>query len=300
MTRELSNILYDVGDNKIATITLNQPKSLNAISHTMMDEIIEVISEAERDDDVKVIVIKGAGRAFSPGHDLSYWGEQYGMGKGKRPTQRPRAVADRDFFWERYRRIMFSLKPKIAQVHGYCLEGAMNLTMLCDVVYAAESTKLGFPGQRAGDAGLTILPLLFNLVGYHRGRELLLTGQTVSARKAEEIGLINRAVADEELDDTVQKIAQAIALMPIDGIVMGEAYTHLAYEGMGFARGFLHMAYGHAWWSNIKYEPDEWNLLKRRADVGLREALHERDARYDGLLAEDLGGLISDRKSNGS
>jgi enoyl-CoA hydratase len=293
----LEAITYEKKPEKYGVITLNRPESLNAISHTMAQEIIKVIEEAERDDDVKVLVIRGAGRAFSAGHDLSYWGEQYGMhkGRGGRPPQRPRAIADRDFFGEVYRRIFFSLKPKIAQVHGYCLEGALNLTMLCDIVVAGESTQIGFPGQRAGDAGLTILPLLFNLVGYHRGRQLLLTGETMNAIKAEEIGLINRAVKDDELEETVARMAKAIGLMPVDGIVMGEMYSHMAYEGMGFARGFMHMAVGHAWWSNIKYEEDDWNLLKRRSEIGLRDALHERDARYEGLLDADMGGLISER-----
>ena len=171
----------------------------------------------------------------------------------------------------------------------------MNLTMLCDITVAAESAVLGYPGQRAGDAGLSLLPMLFNLIGYKRTRQLLLTGETMSGLKAEEIGLINRAVRDEDLDDTVARMAKAIALMPVDGIVMGQAYSHLAYDRLGFTSGFMNMAYGHAWWSNIKLEPTDWNLLKRRSEIGLREALHERDARYDGLLDADMGGLLSER-----
>jgi enoyl-CoA hydratase len=288
-------ILYEKNPDQYATITLNRPDKLNAISHTMLQELIAVLASADRDDDVKAVVIKGAGRSFSAGHDLSYWGEQYGMKKGVRPPQRPRAVADRDFFFEAYPRIFYTLKPKIAQIHGHCLEGAMNLTMLCDITVAGESAVLGYPGQRAGDAGLSLLPMLFNLIGYKRTRQLLLTGETISGRKAEEIGLINRAVRDEDLEDTVARMAKAIALMPVDGIVMGQAYSHLAYDRLGFTSGFMYMAYGHAWWSNIKLEPTDWNLLKRRSEIGLREALHERDARYDGLLDADMGGLLSER-----
>jgi enoyl-CoA hydratase len=285
-------------ESKYATITLNNPDKLNVIGYDCLQEIIRVLEAADRDDTVKVIIIKGAGRAFSAGHDLAYWGEQYGMKPGVRPPQRPRAVADRDFFWEAYRRIFYSLKPKIAQVHGYCLEGAVNLTMLCDITIAAESATLGFPGQRAGDAGFTLLPMLFNLIGYKRARELLLTGETISARKAEEIGLINRAVPDDRLEDVVTRMAKAIALMPIDGLVMGEAYSHLTYDRLGFTSGFMYQSYGHAWWSNIKLEPEDFNLFKRRAQVGIRDALHERDARYEGLLDPDMGGLMSDRRSS--
>ncbi len=288
-------ILYEKSPDQYATITLNRPEKLNAISIPMMREIVEALHDADQDDAVKVVVLKGAGGSFSSGHDLSNWGEQYGMKPGVRPPQRPRAMADRDFFWDLYPRIFYTLKPKIAQVHGYCLEGGIQFTLLCDITVAAEDAIIGFPGQRAGDAGLSLLPMLFNLIGYKRTRELLLTGATMSGRKAEEIGLVNRSVKPQDLDEVVIGMAKAIALMPIDGIVMGQAYSHVAFDRAGFSSGLLHMAYGHAWWTNIKYEPGDWNLLKRRAEIGLRDALHERDARYDGLLAPDLGGLLAER-----
>jgi enoyl-CoA hydratase len=290
--KDFTLIRYERDERGFATITLNRPKSLNAISIEMLREINAALAMVERDDHVKVAVIKGEGRAFSAGHDLSDWGEQYGMKPGVRPAQGARAMGDRDFFWTEYSRLFFTLKPKIAQVHGYCLEGAMCLSMMCDITIASENAKLGFPGQRAGDAGMTLQPLLFNLVGYKRARELVLTGEVIDGIKAAEIGLVNRAVPAADLDDVVTRMATAIGLLPVDGIIMGHASTHMIYDRLGFTSAFMHLAYGHAWWTNIHYGPDDFNLLRERKVRGLREALHARDARYEGLLDENMGGHL--------
>jgi enoyl-CoA hydratase len=289
-------IRYERDERGFATITLNRPDSLNAISIEVLREINAALAMVERDERIKVAIIKGEGRAFSAGHDLSDWGKQYGMEPGVRAGQGARAMSDRDFFWTEYSRLFFTLKPKIAQVHGYCLEGAMCLSMMCDITIAADDAKLGFPGQRAGDAGMTLQPMLFNLIGYKRAREMVLTGEVIDGIKAAEIGLVNRAVPAAELDDVVTRMATAIGLLPVDGIVMGHAATHMIYDRLGFTSAFMQLAYGHAWWTNIHYGPDDFNLLRERKNRGLREALHARDARYDGLLDENMGGYLGQQQ----
>jgi enoyl-CoA hydratase len=141
-------ITYATDPRGFATITLSRPESINSISLQVLREINAALGLVERDPELKVAIIKGTGRAFSAGHDLSDWGSQYGMAPGVRATQAPRALADRDFFWHEYTRLFYTLKPKIAQVHGYCLEGAMCLQLMCDITIAADTAKLGFPGQR--------------------------------------------------------------------------------------------------------------------------------------------------------
>lgn len=281
-----------------AAIHLNRPDHINAISIEMLREINVALDDSERDDAVKVIVIRGNGASFSAGHDLSDWGSQYQMAPGVRPPQRPRIIADRNFFWREYSHLFYTLKPKIAQVHGYCLEGAMCLQMMCDITVTSHSAVLGFPGQRAGDAGMTLQAMLINLVGYKIARELVLTGATVDGRRAAEIGLVNRSVPEEKLDDVVERMARAIGLLPVDGVVIGHAHTHEVYDRMGFTSGFMQLAHGHAWWTNIRYEQNDFNLLRERKNQGLRAALHARDARYDGLLDENLGGHIGIHTSN--
>jgi enoyl-CoA hydratase len=291
---EFDTITYATDPRGFATITLSRPDQLNAISLAMLREINTALARVERDESIKVAIIKGAGRAFSAGHDLSDWGTQYGMAPGVRATQAPRAMADRDFFWHEYTRLFYTLKPKIAQVHGYCLEGAMCLSLMCDITIAADNAELGFPGQRAGDAGMSLQPMLFNLIGYKRTRELMLTGETIDGIKAAEIGLVNRSVAEDRLSDVVERMATAIGLLPSDGIVMGHAVTHMMYDRLGFTSAFMQLAFGHAWWTNIHYGPDDFNLLRNRRDLGLREALHARDARYEGLLDRNMGGLVGE------
>ena len=183
--------------NRILTLTLNQPDRLNAIDRQMHTELARVFDDAARDPDSDVVVLTGAGRAFSAGGDVSYLQDMIDGGASGFEECRRDA-----------KRIVFSLldleKPLIAKVNGPACGLGATIALFCDVIFAAESAKIGDPhvsiGFSAGDGGAVIWP---QLVGFARAKEFLMTGDVMAAADAARIGLINHAVPDDDLDQRV-------------------------------------------------------------------------------------------------
>jgi enoyl-CoA hydratase len=178
------------------TIAFNRPDVLNAFGKVMHVEILDALRFAENDADSDVVVLTGTGRAFSAGGDLARMEECIAD-----PREFEREAADA-------KRIVFSLldmeKPVIAKVNGPAVGLGATVALLCDVIFAAESAKIGDPhvkvGLVAGDGGAVIWP---QLIGFARAKEYLMTGRLLTAAQAAQIGLINHAVPDAELDARV-------------------------------------------------------------------------------------------------
>jgi enoyl-CoA hydratase len=277
-------------EGAVVTLTMNKPETLNALNIEFSREIDDALTKVEQDDDVKALVLKGSGKAFSAGYDLGRVYFVYGGGSGKpedktrRPSQRSRLAYDR---WraESLRKIFLLDKITIAQVHGYCIGGGLYMSLCCDLTIAAEDAKLGHSEQRLGFAGaMYVFPIEVMLVGQKKARELLLTGKLIDGKEAERIGLVNYAVPADRLEEETKKLAQSMTLLPRDGIAIGKACARLAYDSMGLSSAFGQGYLGHTLFTNVRYEPEEFNFLKRRRDVGIREAVKERDARYKGLV----------------
>ena len=207
-------------------LTLNRPDKLNALNGAMVAALMTALDAAEADPDVRVIVLSGAGRAFSSGYDLTEEAE----GTIGGPVEwRDLLAAD----VAATLRFLDSPKPVIAQVHGYALAGGLELAMACDLVVAAEGTKLGEPEIRYGSAPVTLL--MPYLIGQKRTRELLLTGNLIDAVEAERIGLVNRVVPLEGLAAAVDALADRLARVLADlphyaGIAAGvQAHVRDAY-----------------------------------------------------------------------
>ena len=280
----------DFEEGSMVTITMNKPETLNALNIEFSREIDDAFTEVEHDDDVKVVVIKGAGKAFSAGYDLGRVYFVYGGGTGKkedtsrRPSQRARLAYDR---WrsESLRKIFLLDKITIAQVHGYCIGGGLYMSLCCDMTIAAEDAKIGHSEQRLGFSGtMYVFPIEVALIGQKRARELLLTGKLIDGTEAERIGLVNQVVPADQLEAETRKLARSMTLLPRDGIAIGKATARLAYDSMGLSSAFGQGYMSHTLFTNIRYEPGEFNFIKRRRDVGMREAFKERDARYKGLI----------------
>jgi len=280
----------DFEEGSMVTITMNKPETLNALNIEFSREIDDAFTEVEHDDDVKVVVIKGAGKAFSAGYDLGRVYFVYGGGTGKkedtsrRPSQRSRLAYDR---WrsESLRRIFLLDKITIAQVHGYCIGGGLYMSLCCDMTIAAEDAKIGHSEQRLGFSGtMYVFPIEVALIGQKRARELLLTGKLIDGTEAERIGLVNQVVPADQLEAETRKLARSMTLLPRDGIAIGKATARLAYDSMGLSSAFGQGYMSHTLFTNIRYEPGEFNFIKRRRDVGMREAFKERDARYKDLI----------------
>lgn len=184
--------------DRVLTITMNRPERLNAVSERMHEELARIFTDAALDPDVDVLILTGEGRAFSAGGDIDWM----------------QKMIDVDGTFEKTaaegKRIVFTMldceKPIIAKVNGHAAGLGATLALFCDVIFAAETAKIGDPhvsvGFVAGDGGAVIWP---QLVGYARAKEYLMTGDLIPAPKAAEMGLINYAVPKDELDARVDE-----------------------------------------------------------------------------------------------
>ena len=190
-------------NGRLLTITLNRPDTLNAIDEQMHDDLVDVFAFVAKDEHSDVIVLTGAGRAFSAGGDFAHLADM---------AAHPE-VFDHDA--TRAKRIVFSIldleKPLICRLNGHATGLGATLALLCDVVFAADSAKIGDPhvniGLVAGDGGAIVWP---ERIGFARAKEYLMTGELVPARKAEELGLINHCVPAAELDGAVDAFCQRL------------------------------------------------------------------------------------------
>ncbi|GAB2603737.1 hypothetical protein GCM10009696_06590 [Kocuria himachalensis] len=271
----------------VGHLVLNRPEKHNALRFSDLDDLVELLHEAEADDDIRVIVLRGNGKSFCSGHDYNDAVRSYGLEpqadgtKPRRPSQRSRLTRDRRL-GEGYKAFHFSLKPVIAQVHGTCTGAGMYLAELVDLVICTDTARFSHAEQRFGLAGNTWhLNTQILLYGPKRAREILLLGDTFDGREAQALGLANRCVPEAELETAVEDWATRIAQHPRDALVTGKAMWQMAMESLGgseqFARGYV----GHTLGTNLRFEDDEFNFLKQRQQAGTRDAFHQRDTYYD-------------------
>lgn len=289
---KLENIIYEK-EGEIARIIFNRPEKLNAFDFPnqggIQDDFIKALDMAEEDDELKVVIIKGAGRSFCSGHDLNTVGHIYGMGTksgDKRASQRTRLRVDRKWLEGVHARLLNFYKVTIAQVHGYCIGEGMAIALCCDIFAAAETSMIGATEQRLGFAGSGIgyIPILMQSVGIKRAREMMLTGRQLNGREAEASGLCARCFPDDQLEAEVEKMAQAITLLPMDGLAIGKATTQLIYDMLGLGMGHTIGYISHTLFTNLVYAPGEFNFFKERREQGTKAAFHKRDERYAGLV----------------
>jgi len=185
----------------VARIVLNRPEKRNALSLALMQEMISALEELGRDQDVRAIVIEGAGPAFSAGHDLA---ELVG-----------RELAYYQDTFDTCVRMMNAIhvvpQPVIARVHGVATAAGCQLVAACDLAIAAESARFGTPGVKIGLFCSTPMVPISRAVGRKRAMEMLLTGELIDARTALDWGLVNRVVPDDELDAALAELVERIA-----------------------------------------------------------------------------------------
>jgi enoyl-CoA hydratase/carnithine racemase len=273
-------------EDGIAQITLNVPEKLNPIGQVMIEEISDALKDTAEDEKIKVVIFKAAGKAFSAGHKMEDFGTWYGFThdkKMRKETQEFKLRRDRKMseFW---RSIYYHPKVTISQVNGLAIGAGLYLSIVTDITIAAESAKFSHAEMRLGHGGTTyILPIEFALIGVKKCRELMFTGEPIDGREAKEIGLVNKVVPDDKLGEEVMRMAKIICLNPADGIAIGKAHMHMVLEAMGMHSTFTSGYILHALFNNLRYQPDEFNFFKSAAEKGLRDASHEKNARYEAL-----------------
>ncbi len=223
-------ILCDEPRPRIRRITLNRPDKRNPLSNALRGELFDALEQADRDDSVAVIVLRGAGTSFSAGYDLKTdvhqgqpWHTAGGLGNW------PRHVVEGCF------RMWDLSKPLIAQVHGYCLAGGTELATGCDLVYVAEDAQIGYPPVRSmSPPDNQFYPWL---VGMRRAMEMMLTGDSISGLEAVECGFANRAFPVDKPEEEVLAIAERVARIPADIQQINKRAVHRQMEAMGLRAG---------------------------------------------------------------
>lgn len=213
-------------DYPIATLRLNRPSKLNAFSHDLRNEVVDALGRFSADPEVRAVILCGAGRAFSSGYDLGGEGED---GDGGVVAWKQRQ-AEGPAYWQA---IWDFRKPIIAAVHGYCLGGACEIAMLCDLTIASDDCKFGEPEIRFGMGSTLVMPWYVPL---KVAKELLFTGNLISADRAYQVGMINDVVPADELMNRARYYASLISAVAPVAVQLTKEGINRAYETMGLVQ----------------------------------------------------------------
>lgn len=262
-------LVEDLGP--VRRLTMNRPKALNALSGELIEALSQALDAAAADDAVRVLILRGAGRAFCAGYDLH---EDAGAGTKDsvgwyRELQHSAAEMLKFFDLP---------KPIVAQVHSFCLAGGCDLMMVCDLTVCSDDAKFGEPEIRFGSGVVTmVMPWL---LGARKAKELLFTGEDrVDAQEALRIGMVNRVVPAAELDDATLKLAEEIAKNDPFAVSMQKRAINAAWEGAGFREAIA---------ANVALDtmietadlPERVEFRQITTEKGLKEAIAWRDARF--------------------
>lgn len=269
---DYSSILYQVED-RIARITMNRPEKRNALNATMRDEIVAALKQAERDDEVSVVLIDGAGPSFCAGYDITPDG-----------SGRPSEYVSRQWFddWtDQFTRscmrdwltIWELLKPVVAKVHGYCLAGGTEIMSMCDIAFVADDAQIGYPPMRGQTTPDTLyFPWKMPMA---RAKYLQLTGNSISGRQAAEWGWASKSFTADQLEAETLKEIRAMASISPDLLAANKLSLNQTYEIMGFRTALQTAAQWHALSGRMRPGAGEFTRISK--EQGLRAALDWRD-----------------------
>ena len=228
--QQLETVIYEVADS-VAVITLNRPEAANAQTHQALQEMDLAWKEADRDPAVKVIVFKSNGKHFSAGHDLS--------GKGRDPSAPTKYTVDWLYDWETRGYLNYAKtwrdvsKTSIAAVQGKCIAGGLMLCWPCDIIIAADNAQFSDPVLAMGICGVELHAHTWEL-GHRKAKELLFTGDALSAQQAEQLGMVNKVVPLEELVPTTMALAQRIAEQDAFALRMAKRAVNRTMDIQGY------------------------------------------------------------------
>ncbi len=288
MTTTDDRVLFDVDpDGRIATITLNNPDQRNAYDAPMRDGIARYLDKVAEEDDITVVVLRGANGVFSAGADMNnaygwYGGTTSGPDQeptNSRPSQRRRLTVDRKSFGF-YHNLMGFPKVTVGEVSGYALGGGFEMALMTDISVIARDTRIGMPATRFLGPALGSLHMFFHRLGPVLARRMLLTGDIIEAGSLEHLGIFTETCSPEAVTARARYWAEKAAKMPADGVVIAKEAFRLveqnqAYQGEEVASYLFH-AYG----TNLQFAEGEFNFVKTRAQYGTKEAFRLRDEHF--------------------
>jgi enoyl-CoA hydratase len=263
-----------------ARITLNRPEKLNALSRQLQAELRQALWDADRDTRVHAVILRGAGRSFCAGYDLTperrLEGESATEANPYADVYRKSQTFDDDVWrMEEAQRDRMTIFDMHKPVHGFCVAGGTDLVFLCDIVIAAEDARIGFPPVRA--MGGPPQHMWTYHVGPQWAKYMLLTGEFVTGSEAEKIGLVWKAVPGDRLTETVEELADRMAMIHPDLLAGNKRSVNMALELMG-ARTMQRFAAEQDARMHTSPGMEDWR--SRNREQGLKEALAWRDGRF--------------------
>lgn len=277
MMTDYQRIRYSVS-GKVARITLDDPESRNSLSTVLRGELVGAIKRAERDDDVSVILLDGAGPVFCSGYDLrgyhppeggyvsmhlfDQWTDQYARN----------CVKDWLTIWD-------CLKPVVCKVHGACLAGGTEVMSMCDIVFVADDARIGYPPTRemsTPDTGYFPWKM-----GMAHAKYMQLTGATISGRQAADWGWVAKSFAPDEFDARVGEEVAALATIPADMLAANKGALNQAYEMMGFKNSLAMAVHWHM--ASARVRPNAGNFARVAAESGIKGYVAWRDQKWGNI-----------------
>jgi enoyl-CoA hydratase len=272
---QFDEIIYEVA-GPVATITMNRPDVANAQDSTLIDELDAAFDLADADDAVRVVILAGAGKHFSSGHDLKALvaGDASDPWVAMRETPEGKFHHEKTMYFDRCLRIHDFRKPTIAAVQGSCVAAGLMLAAMCDLIVAADDAEFSNPVLRLTGAGVELLVEPWEL-GIRKAKEFLFTGDTIDAQEAWRLGLVNRVVPRADLEAKTRELAERVALVPpVTAQTVKETINETA-NLMGKRDALKYHFMAHHWVHNSATALNA--LAARKAKGSMKEVIAERD-----------------------
>ena len=266
-------VLYEK-DGKIGRITLNRPEVMNAIDDDLPLELEQAVKRADTDRKIHVMVLSGNGNGFCSGYDLAHYAASDGPNQVVQDMPWD-PIQDYTFMWRNTQHFMslwHAIKPVICKVHGFAVAGGSDIALCADMTLIGETAKIGYMPSRVWGSPTTSM-WVYRL-GAEKAKRMLFTGDKITGKEAEKMGLVLKAVSDRRLDGEVEALAERMASVPINQLAMQKILINQAIEATGMmqtqrlATVFDGMA---------RHSPEGVNFKKRVETVGWKQAVYERD-----------------------
>lgn len=270
-------ILYKK-EGAIATITFNRPEKYNTIRFEMLNEMDHALKDANQDNNIKVIILEGAGDSFCAGFDFSDGLEHFDgiQEQGYDPGMDVNLVANHYLSYiPQFMGLWRGLKPVIAKVHGYCVGGGSEMALCADLVIASEDARIGTPYSRVWGCHLT--GMWVYRLGLAKAKYYALTGEWVSGKEAEKIELINFSYPLEELDQRVQELAEKLTNIPLTQLISMKLIVNQTYDNMGLQST---QTLGPILDGIMRNTPEGRDFVRVSKEQGVKAAVIQRDTPF--------------------
>ena len=268
----MSKVLYE-RDGRIARITLNRPEVMNAIDDDLPRLLSEAVNRADQDPKVHVMILSGAGKAFCAGYDLTYYAE--GASQNKVVQDMPwDPIQDYQFMWantQHWMSMFRALKPVICKGHGFAVAGGSDIALCADLIIMSDTAKIGYMPTRVWGCPSTAM-WVYRL-GPEKAKRMMFTGDKITGREAADMGLVLQSVPEEELDQTVEALANRMATVPVNQLAMQKMVINQTMEATLNQTQRLATVFD----GITRHSPEGMNFLTRVDQVGWKQAVQERD-----------------------